>query len=899
MSSQYAAFSTEQTCADLETDAVNGLTSISSISQRKLVHGENILSSDEEDSLIRQFLKQFVSDPLILLLFGSAAISLLLGNVSDAISIALAIFIVVTVGFVQEYRSEKSLQALNNLVPHNCTVIRFGKEQLINATGLVPGDLVRLEIGDRVPADLRLTDAIDLEIDESNLTGETTPRSKTTKTQPNAVSLAVNERRNTAFMGTLVRHGRGKGIVVATGKDTEFGQVFLTMQETEKPKTPLQRSMDQLGKHLSMISFAIIAVIVLIGFVQGKRWLEMLTIGVSLAVAAIPEGLPIIVTVTLALGVLRMSKNRAIVRRLPSVETLGSVNVVCSDKTGTLTMNHMTVGKIYIPGMKFVYTLPDSSVEKIASSNLGFEKLLLAAFLCNNSKLRDQKAHSMFESGYVGLPVDVALAECASRFGMQDPRNSYPRLSEVPFSSDRKFMSVVVQHAHQKLCCMKGATEYVLGQCVSYVTEGGLVLDMTETMRNEIFEREREMASTGLRIIAVASGTSFEKLAFHGLFGINDPPRENVHESIKCLLASGVRVVMITGDSIVTALSIARTLGLPLPNSDEDASGTYALTGEQLDALSPAALRELVPQVSVFARTTPQHKMKIVSALQSHGDVVAMTGDGVNDAPALKLADIGIAMGRQGTDVAKEAADMILTDDSFATILAAIEEGKGIYNNIRNFITFQLSTSVAALSLIAIASLFHWQNPLNAMQILWINILMDGPPAQSLGVEPVDDDVMEKPPRPRNAPIITTHLLRRVLLSAFLIVVGTVFTFKLQMRDGVVTARDTTMTFTCFVFFDMFNALGCRSETKSVFELGMFSNRMFNIAVGGSLIGQALVIYFPPFQAIFQTEPLAFKDLVVLAVLASSVFWLDEFIKWYRRERGLTHSKSTYLLRHV
>ncbi|CAB39136.1 Calcium-transporting ATPase [Schizosaccharomyces pombe] len=899
MSVQYDAFSVEQTCADLETDMYNGLSSLQEITRRNKVHGDNDLKVEDEENMVVQFLKQFVKDPLILLLFASSAISVTLGNIDDAISIALAIVIVVTVGFVQEYRSEQSLKALNNLVPHYCNVIRSGKTEHIVASKLVPGDLVILQIGDRVPADLRIVEATELEIDESNLTGENSPRKKSSEAISSNISLT--ERNNIAFMGTLVRHGHGRGIVVATGSDTEFGRVFLTMQQTEKPKTPLQNSMDDLGKQLSLISLIGIAVIVLVGFFQGKNWLEMLTIGVSLAVAAIPEGLPIIVTVTLALGVLRMSKKRAIIRRLPSVETLGSVNVICSDKTGTLTMNHMTVTKIYTCGMLAAFSLPESEhIELSVRRTVGIEKALLAAALCNNSKVHN-KADSILDTTcpWAGFPVDVALIECSERFGLKDPRETYSRISEVSFSSERKYMSVAVQYNSSKMNFMKGATEQVLSSCAYFSDQDGVQHELTAEMKENIQRNEFEMAASGLRIIAVASGINTNKLVFHGLFGINDPPRPQVRESVQYLMTGGVRVIMITGDSVVTAISIARSLGMAIPSNDEEAIRNYALTGAQLDDLDSSSLRDAVSRVVVFARTTPQHKMKIVEALQSLGDVVAMTGDGVNDAPALKLADIGIAMGRQGTDVAKEAADMILTDDSFATILSAVEEGKGIFNNIKNFITFQLSTSVAALSLIAISSVFGFQNPLNAMQILWINILMDGPPAQSLGVESVDEDVMMKPPRPRNAPIISVQLLQRVLLSAFIIVTVTIVVFRVQMQDGNVTARDTTMTFTCFVFFDMFNALACRSETKSVFKLGIFSNRMFNIAVGGSLIGQALVVYASPFQRIFQTEAIGLKDVLILLACTSSVLWVDEIRKWYRRRKGLVRTKSNYLLRNV
>jgi len=860
-----------QVAADFNTDIENGLQQ-SQIESLLGLHGPNDFETKEEESLLVKFYKSFAENPLILLLLGSAVVSLLMRQMDDAISITLAIVIVVTVAFVQEYRSEKSLEALNKLVPHYCHLQRDGHLSVVLANQLVPGDIVRFSIGDRIPADIRLLTAVDLEIDESNLTGETNPRRKHCEpvTANSFAELALSERDNIGFMGTLVRNGHGSGIVVGTGKDTEFGKVFEMMQEVEDRKTPLQLSMNELGKQLSYLSFGIIGLIVLIGLIQGLPWLEMFTIGVSLAVAAIPEGLPIVVTVTLALGVLRMANRKAIVKQLPSVETLGSVNVVCADKTGTLTVNQMTVTKIFTLHdqqiFDYEHTVPSNGSEPLS-------RTLRIGNLCNNAWIDEH-------GKYIGQPTDIALLDVVARSGLMDERQTFERVSEIAFNSDQKFMSVTCKGSDDgsNIIYLKGAFEPVMDRCTTYFVSENQRPPLTPGLKDTINRHIAAMSSHGLRVLCMAFGTRAESLCFTGFVAVYDPPRMGVSDAIKDLVQGGVKVVMITGDSDGTALSIARKLGIPMNPTRS------CLTGQDIERMSERQLQEIIGGVSVFARTTPRHKLAIVKAFQSKGGVVAMTGDGVNDAPALKMADIGISMGKSGTDVSKEAADMILVDDDFSTILSAVEEGKSIFYNIQNFLTFQLSTSVSALSLIALSTLFGYPTPLNAMQILWINIIMDGPPAQSLGVEPVDHDVMKKPPRSRNAHILTRRLVIRVLTAAFIVVLGTVFIYTSEMVDGHVTARGRTMTFTTFVFFDMFNALSCRSEKKSIFTLGLFSNHMFNLAVGGSVLGQLCVIYLPFFQSIFQTEAISLWDLTKITLLTSIVFWSDELRKYLARE---------------
>lgn len=1019
--STYSLLDPQETAERLQTSLTHGLTPAEA-EVRLIRDGPNELPHEEPEPLWLRFLKQF-RETLILLLLGSAAISFFMGNYDDAVSITLAVTIVVTVGFVQEYRSEKSLEALSRLVPHHAHLIRdvphwntppmdssipaapAGPDEdmelqelrskspgsasaavkastTVPAAELVPGDMVLFTVGDRIPADIRITAATDLSIDESNLTGENEPVTKFAEAirnpknvsthSPKIVSpprspfydapasgavgadIRLNEQHNIAFMGTLVRSGYGQGIVIGTGARTEFGSISASLQEIESPRTPLQLSMDRLGQELSYVSFGVIALIVVIGLVQGRKLLEMFTIGVSLAVAAIPEGLPIIVTVTLALGVLRMAKRGAIMRRLPSVETLGSVNVVCSDKTGTLTLNHMTVTKMW----HFDCPEPFEVHNDITSLTPGpaARTVLRIGNIANNARLSrvnanspasassaavlsstDDRASGSVKSRWVGQPTDVAILDLLDIFGEDDVRDRISaRVAETPFSSERKWMGVIIgsgTSSETNVAYIKGALEQVLTRCDTYLTKDGREVILDERRRQTIRQAAEQMASEGLRVLAFASGAvrdssrgrpfgsrtstptskssqgddddRYTGLVFSGLVGMNDPPRKNVHKAIRRLMAGGVRIIMITGDAETTAVAIAKKLGMPI----SDAPGSRpVLSGESIDRMSTDELAQAIASVSIFARTSPDHKMKIVRALQSRGDVVAMTGDGVNDAPALKKADIGISMGKLGTDVAKEAADMILTDDDFSTILRAIEQGKGIFYNIQNFITFQLSTSVAALSLVLLSTTLGFKNPLNAMQILWINILMDGPPAQSLGVEPVDPSIMSRPPRPRTARVLTKPLIQRVVTAALTIMMGTLAIYVYEMGDAddgmtpgkrsrVVTAHDTTMTFTCFVLFDMFNALACRSEGKSVLrgEISLFGNKMFNYAVFGSLAGQACVIYLPFLQRIFQTEPLNFAHLFKLLCISSSVFWVDEARKFYqtlkrRRAVGVGYS---------
>ncbi|CAF4165350.1 unnamed protein product [Rotaria socialis] len=845
--------STQEIIKILQTDAKLGLNE-NDIQLRQKFYGHNDFDVDDDEPIWLKYLGQF-KEPMILLLLASALISLILKQYDDAISITVAIIIVVTVAFIQENRAEKEIEALKKLVPPKCTCIREGKSHFIYARDLVPGDLCILDIGDRVPADLRLTEANDISIDESSFTGETKPSVKTIEPLVFGSRLtSISDRKNVAFMGTHVLNGNAKGIVICTGENSEFGKVFQLMQQQEAPKTPLQKSMDTLGKQLSFYSLSIIGFIVIVGWLQGRHLLEMFTIGVSLAVAAIPEGLPIVVTVTLALGVQRMAKREAIVKKLPIVETLGCVTVVCSDKTGTLTKNEMTVTNILTSDGQVAEVTgsgynSDGDVicgtQRITyDSHPSISKIVEVGAVCNNAEIINFQLR--------GQPTEGALLAVAMKMNLPHLREQFHREHEWSFTHEHKWMAVECipkYNPNETRVYFKGAIEQVLRMCKQFLYHGTPVQLTDENIREFLMD-SNQMAAKGLRVIAMAIGTSLDDLVYVGMVGIIDPERPQVALAVSQLKAGGVQVKMITGDAEKTAKAIATRLKI-YHNAD------LSISGEDLEHMNAAELDAAIAKATVFYRVSPVHKLNIVKALQAQGHIVSMTGDGVNDAVALKAADIGIAMGQTGTDVCKEAADMILVKDDFYTIMAAIEEGKAIFHNIRNFVRFQLSTSIAALSLITLSTVFHFPNPLNAMQILWINIIMDGPPAQSLGVEPVDHDVLKKPPRKVTDSMIDRRLIINIITSAVVIVVGTLCVFYAEMRDGKVTPRDTTMTFTCFVFFDMFNALSCRSQTKFIFEIGFFSNRVFLIAVLLSIAGQMAVIYFPPLQYVFQTEALS------------------------------------------
>jgi len=962
--------------------------------------------------IFQAFTSQF-QEPLNIMLLLSASVSLFLGQIADAISIALALTIVCLVAAVQEYRSEAALEKLADLVPHTCSVLRDGRvRDRYPAKNVVIGDLILLATGDRVPADCRLIDTVELSIDESSLTGENTPVMKTSgrlnlnlscsssspvdssdniqifsssaATAESRNGPPITEQKNVAFMGTLVCSGRARALVVAVGSRTEFGKVAKELGSVTCRKSPLQLKIDDLGKTLALMSSIVIAIVALLGWTLGRPFLHTVIVGVSLAVAAIPEGLPICVTVTLALGVLRMAKSNAIVKKLTSVESLGCATVIASDKTGTLTQNQMTVRSVYTlayPSLSFGLTgvgfdpkkgfLSRSTEheihhekprdremgnimntgQRVTEKSMEFgaiQALFGVACLCNNASISFSSSDDDDEncntngrkqkSFLSGQPTELALLVGAEKAGVMDPRPQYHRTQEVPFSSDRKRMEVrarPVNGSHtitafaqaaarrrttssrkdntplkpdESLYFVKGMPESILGSCLSHIAADGSTTVLSDKGRQRVMSQSRRMAASGLRVLAMAYGPQMNDLIFCGLIGMEDPPREGVYESVQQLQKSGVNVLMLTGDSKETALAIAKRCGIvgssmnhddpdiPLshnPFDDLEFGAGLALSGEQLDAIPSRTLAESIMGVKVFYRVAPRHKLALVQAYQSHGDVVAMTGDGVNDATALKAADIGIAMGKAGTDVAKEAADMVLADDDFSTIVKAVAEGKGIFFNIRNFLAFQLSTSFAALGMEFLSTVLGMPSPLNAMQILWINIIMDGPPAQSLGVEPVYERIKQARPRKSTDPLLTNALLLRAVTSAILIIILTLGVFASELDGGKVTRRDTTMTFMTFVNCDLFNAYVCRSSERCFFEMHLFGNPTFLWAVGLSALGQLAVIYFPPLQEVFQTESLSIQDICLILFLSSFVFVLDTvrkkcFSGWFSENVSLS-----------
>lgn len=873
---------------------------------RKLLtkYGPNALVEADEEPLWRKYSDTFF-DPSILMLLASAVISLLWEQYDDAFSISIAVIIVVTIAFLQERESEKSLQELKRLMPRKCRCMRNGEiDDDFLGEDLVPGDVVFLETGDRVAADLRLIEAHDLSADESSFTGEAEPAIKTAnylmpsptsnaslsrishrgyfrpRRSSSAASTSQRSSRskdvtppNLTLMGSIIKSGNGKAIVIATGNHTVFGDIFQNMANEDSPLTPLQESMSQLTTQLSTYSIVCIGILTAIGLLQGRKFQELLTTAVSLAVAAIPEGLPVVVSVTLALGVMRMSKGRVIVKKLPTVETLGCCDVICCDKTGTLTLNEMTtvIMQAAKGEARNVYDETYNELDPVQLRLPDCDKINRCGTLCNNSR-RDNHVHS-------GMPTESAILRVAYRcVNVDELRSKWARIDEVAFTHERKYMAVTCRNddTKEEIHFMKGAVEVVLEFC-SYYELDGEKKPISHDDRLEFKNSADEIGSKGLRIVGFCEGSTNQDMTWLGIVGILDPPRPNVKSTLEELHSCGVTVKMLTGDSQKTAVSIAESIGLITDKQRLDMSGT------ELENSSLQELAEVIDEVAVFYRVKPKHKLKIIKALQYKEHVVAMTGDGVNDAIALKVAEIGISMGKNGTDAAKEASDMVLVDDDFGTIISAIEEGKCIFHNIRNFIRFQISTSVAALLLISLATSFDIPMPLNPMQILLINIIMDGPPALSLGVEPVDHEVLKQPPRNTKEPMITRSVIIQILMSALIMTSGTFYVFYKELKNGEITKRCTTMTFSCFVLFDMFNALSCRSEKKSVLTIGLFSNKNFLIAACASILGLVCVVHLPAFQQVFGTEKLNFQDWSFLILLSSSVLLFSEIRKLFSR----------------
>lgn len=879
--------SAAEAAARLGTSARAGLTA-DGAAARLQRFGPNVLAAVGPRRGVIIFLTQF-TDFLVLVLIGACIVSAFLGEFVDAVAILAIVMLNGVLGFVQEYRAEKSLQALREMAAPRAAVVRDGREVVVDTRDVVPGDLVRLRAGDRVPADLRLADAHNLQVDEAALTGESLAVEKEAAAELGD-DTPLADRQNMAYTGTVVTYGRGDGLVVATGMDTELGRIAALVQEVESEQTPLQRRLARLGKFLVWAVLVLCGVMFAAGLLRGLGAHEMFLTAVTLAVAAIPEGLPAVVTIALALGVQRMVKRHALVRRLSSVETLGSTSVICTDKTGTLTQNRMVARRAYVNGREVVR--PDAPDD--------LKDLLATALLCTSDFISAATAGDFSFGGERSNPTEAALVEAALDVGV-DARElalRYEFEAEVPFDSTRKRMTVVFGRGGSRVAVVKGAPEIVLELC-SAVRDGDGERPLTAEGRAEILEANADLAARGLRVIAVATRAvggnekvtvEIERgLTFRGYVAIEDPPRAEVYEAVRKCRSAHVTPIMVTGDHRATAAAIADEVGIM-------SEGGIVLTGRELDDLSEEGLIDELEDARVLARVTPEHKLRIVRALRARGAVVAMTGDGVNDAPALKEADIGVAMGITGTDVSKEASDMILTDDNFATIVAAVEEGRSIYANIKKFIHFLLSCNASELLVMITATLAGWPLPLVPIQILWVNLITDGAPALALGVDPPEVGLLLKPPRPKHAFLFDAHDLRLIPLQGLVIAAATLASYIIVLRvfdEGLATAR--TFAFSVLTLSQLFHALNCRSQTRSFFALGPFSNPWLLYAVGFSLVLHLAIVYVPFLQPIFHTVPLSARDwALMLAISALPLAFMEIYKPLYALVKRIRHEPEDY-----
>ncbi len=843
----------------LKTHSVTGLDP-SRAKERLLDVGPNVIPTQGAKTMWEVLQDQF-RDFMVMVLLIAAILSALLTEWSDALAIIAIVMVNAVLGFLQEYRAERSLMALNQLAAPRACCRRGVLTTEVPAAEVVPGDLIVLTAGDRVPADARLVKCWGLQCDESSLTGESVPVAKELTTLSGDTVLA--ERRNMVFAGTLVTRGKAEALVVATGLKTETGHIARLLGRREREQTPLQRRLDHLGRVLVVGCLAACAAVVALGLKRGGSPLELAMAGISLAVAAIPEGLPAVVTLSLAVGVQRMAKRRAIVRALPAVETLGCASVICADKTGTLTENKMTV-------------------REIRAQDHGL--LLTLAALCNDASLRRReievvdlwRGRSRLQKDLwtaLGDPTEVALVVKAAEAGLIRGvlEQKYPRLGEVPFDSERKRMSTVHRFQGSVRVVVKGAPDIVLDRCTR-VYNGPKSVQLLPRKDKERWLNENEnMASRALRVLAVAYRdlSSFsghpspeleQDLTLVGLVGLNDPPRPEVKEAIASCHRAGMRTIMITGDHRSTAVAVAKELGL-------FGEGGVA-TGSDLDNWSQLELEERSQKISVYARVSPRHKLRIVRALKRRGEVVAMTGDGINDAPAMREADIGVAMGGTGTDVARETAAMVIEDDNFVTIVAAVEEGRAIYDNIRKFIRYLLASNTGEVVTMFLAALLGLPLPLLPIQILWVNLLTDGLPALALGFDPPAGDIMERPPRKKNESVFSRGLANKIVFRGLSMGLLTVVVFILGLRSGNL-ALARTLAFTVLVLQQLFHVLECRSEIQSVFAVGILGNPYLLVAVAVSFGLQLLVMYHPFLQRVFVTIPLTLEEWGLMFLVAS------------------------------
>jgi len=911
MPKSWHAMDIEETIKQLDSKET-GLSQ-EEVQKRLQQYGTNELQKEKGTSAVKMFIEQF-EDLLIVILLIATGLSIYLGEITDAIVIIAIVLACAILGFVEEFRSEKALEALKKMTAPTAMVLRDGKEVKVQTSELVPGDIVLLYTGDKIPADSRLLESFNLKVDEASLTGESSPVTKDVTPLPEETP--INDRRDMVFTGTVVVYGRGKAVVTSTGMTTEFGKIAKMVQVTEEEETPLEKRMASVGKLIGILSIAVCLGVAFIGIIEGRNILDMILWGISLAVAAVPEALPAIVTGALAIGMYRMAKVNTIVRRLPAVETLGCTSVICSDKTGTMTKGEMTVQRIYVSDQTIKvsgvgyepegdFLLEDKKVEP---NDENLRTLLKIAVLCNDSKLEEETETERWV--IKGDPTEGALVVTAAKAGLwkEELERDAPRIGEIPFSSERKRMTTVhLVSGQKKVAFMKGAPELILDKCTKIYVDGK-VRKITAEDKTEILKVMEAMAMQALRNLGFAfrelpeSVTAFDDkiekdMIFAGVMGMIDPPREEVKEAIYLCKKAGIRVVMVTGDHRLTAVAVAKELNLL---GENDLEGKV-LTGEEMDKISDDQLNEMVENVVIYARVSPEHKMRIVKAWKSKQHVVAMTGDGVNDAPALKMADIGVSMGITGTEVTKEASDMVLTDDNFASIVKAVKEGREIYGNIKKYLTYLLRCNVMEILVMFIAMIgvpyLAGTNEvetgsvvaLTAIQLLWVNLTTDGLPAIALGVDPGDPDLMEKKPRDPNESVFTRdvkiYLTMTPILMAGLLLFGYFLYRPWESAAQLTEAR--TQLLTAMILMELANAISARSLRYSVFKVGLFKNRFLWYAILSSFGLQLLVLYTPGIQTVFgvtSPEPIDWAFAILFTAITFGALETGKYIATKRRK---------------
>ena len=893
---------------ELEVDLPTGL-STEEVGKRLEKHGPNELKEKEKVSLLTKIINQ-LKDFLVLILIGASIVSGIVGEVSDAIVIVAIVIVNAVLGVIQEGKAEQALEALKKMSSPNARVIRNGSLQIIPAKNLVPGDIVYIEAGDSIPADLRLIESVNLKVEEASLTGESVPVDKDAAAVYDA-EVSIGDRKNMAYMSTVTTYGRGRGIVVGTGSNTQIGKIAEAIQSYKDDTTPLQQKLNELGRWLGIGCLFICLLVFAIGFFRGGNLLEMFLVAVSLAVAAIPEGLPAVVTIVLAIGMKKMVQRNAIVRKLLAVETLGCVTVICSDKTGTLTQNEMTVVKTYAGGNIYTVTgqgynptgefyFNNSKITTEEDQNL---KLLMALGVLANDATLELKDPKENQWGIIGDPTEGALITAGAKAGMQktEMNNSYKRIAELPFDSDRKMMTTFHENfiEGKVVSFTKGAPDIILSKCTR-VFLGGSIVDMTQEQMDQIMSTNSQFAGDALRVLAFAYRgydklpdkiTSEEietDLIFVGLMGMIDPARVEALDAIRTCRKAGIKPVMITGDYKDTAVAIAKELGLMK-------EGDKVLTGADLDKLSDEALFNDIENISVYARVSPEHKVRIVETLRRKGHIAAMTGDGVNDAMALKRSDIGVSMGITGTDVAKGTADIILMDDNFATIVAAVEEGRVIYSNIRKFVFFLLSCNIGEILIVFLSILFNLPVPLVPIQLLWVNLVTDSFPALALGTEKGEPDIMNQKPRDAKEPILNKVMISGILVQSIALFAAVMSAYLWALNkyagsffepseEGLMIAR--TVAFTTLILAELIRAYSSRSERYSIIKLGVFSNRSMVTASVVSLLLLLIVIYVPFLEPIFETYALKLIDWAVIVVLCMMPLLAGEINKFILSKRA-------------